>query len=492
MGGPALNPTDAFHKPVQLVNTRLDLREKPEMVDYFKSLIQPDIRQMVRNRDKAGMSAVMEVMHPAVAASILEDLSDHEFWAVLDNATLPNRVEIFEYLALRRQEELVKQLDQRRLSELLEEMSPDDRVDLLARMPPERVEEILRLIAQAERNDIRRLLSYDENTAGAIMTTEYASLPADVTVGDALQRLRQQAPDSETIYYIYILSESRHLKGLVSLRELILAREDTQLSNIMETDVIRMHVGEDRENVAQELARFNFIAMPIVDGDGRLVGIVTHDDAIDVVQEEATEDAYRQSGVEPLRDDYEDAPFLTILWKRGFWLLLLSFVAILTAQVLSLYGSAAGESTELSTTLIILFLPLVMASGGNAGAQSSTLFIRMFALQPADAAVPGTEFQVDRRLILRELMIGLVLGATLGLMDTIVVSLGFGLGPSRSIVVGITVLLIVLIGTSAGTLLPILFRRLGMDPAIMSNPLIAAIVDILGVVLFYEVASAIL
>ncbi len=470
------------------------------MVDYFKSLIQPDIRQMVRDRDKPGMSAVIEVTHPAVTASILEDLHNNEVWAVLDNAALSNRVEIFEYIALRRQEELVRQLDQRRLSELLEEMSPDDRVDLLSRMSGERVEEILRLIAQAERNDIRRLLSYDENTAGAIMTTEYASLPVGVTVGEALQRLRRQAPDSETIYYIYILSDNRRLKGLVSLRELILAREDEQVASIMESDVIRMNVGEDREDVAQELARYNFIAMPIVDDDERLVGIVTHDDAIDVVQEEATEDAYRQSAVEPLRDDYEDAPFLTILWKRGIWLLLLSFVAILTAEMLNLYGSATSgdggraESVpaDLSTKLIILFLPLVMASGGNAGSQSATLFIRMFALQPPDAAVPGTEFRVDRQLILRELMIGLVLGTTLGLMDALAVFVGFGLGFSRSLVVGVTVLLIVLIGTSAGTLLPILFRRLGMDPAIMSNPLIAAIVDVLGVVLFYEVAMAVL
>lgn len=480
------------------------------MVDFFKSLVQPDIRQMVRDRDKAGMSAVIDVIHPAVAASILEDLNDHEVWAVLDNAPLESRVEIFEYIALRRQEELVRQLDQRRLSELLEEMSPDDRVDLLSRMPAERVEELLRLIAQAERNDIRRLLSYDEDTAGAIMTTEYASLPANITVGEALQRLRQQAPDSETIYYIYILSESRRLEGLVSLRELILAREDEQLARIMEADVIRMRVDEDREDVAQELARYNFIAMPIVDNDDRLVGIVTHDDAIDVVQEEATEDAYRQSAVEPLRDDYEDAPFLTILWKRGIWLLALSLVAIMTAGMLGVYEQATSDGgirsgnapPELSSVLIILFLPLVMASGGNAGSQSATLFIRMFALQPADAAVPGTEFHVDRRLVLREMMIGLALGAGLATLDFMVVAAGYriGLWPSggisqdlwRSLVVGVTVLLIVLVGTGAGTLLPILFRRTGMDPAIMSNPLIAAIVDVLGVVLFYEVALAIL
>ncbi len=477
------------------------------MVDYFKSLVQPDIRQMIRERDRAGLKALLDVMHPAVAASILEDMKDQEIWAVLDNADLPRRVEIFEYMSLRRQAELVRSLDQRRLSELLEEMSPDDRVDLLSRMSPQRVEQILRLIAQAERNDIRRLLSYDENTAGAIMTTEYASLPVNITVGEALQRLRQQAPDSETIYYIYILGEDRRLKGLISLRELILAPEDQPLAEIMETDVIRMRVDEDREHVAQELARYNFIAMPIVDEHDRLVGIVTHDDAIDVVQEEATEDAYRQGAVEPLRDDYEDAPISVILWKRGVWLLALSLVALVTAWMLGLYEHATSSGLrdappDLSGTLIILFLPLVMASGGNAGSQSATLFIRMFALQPTDAAVPGTEFRVDRRLILRELLIGLALGTTLGVLDALVVTIGFHLGIwessgtvgdlRRALVVGLTVLSIVVVGTAAGTLLPILFRRLGMDPAIMSNPLIAAIVDVLGVVLFYEVAMTFL
>lgn len=472
------------------------------MVDYFKSLVQPDVRQMARDRDRVGLAAFIKVTHPAVAASILEDLDVQEIWSVLDQGDIHERVEIFEYMALKRQEELVRQLDQRRLSELLEEMSPDDRVDLLSRMPGERVEELLRLIAQAERNDIRRLLSYDENTAGSIMTTEYASLPADITVREALGRLRQQAPDSETIYYIYILNENRRLQGLISLRELILARDETRLTEIMEPDVIRMNVSENRANVAQELARYNFIAMPIVDDDERLVGIVTHDDAIDVVQEEATEDAYRQGAVEPLRDDYEDAPVLTILWKRGIWLLLLSFVAIMTAGVLRLYESATGsggiraaqlpENENIATTLIILFLPLVMASGGNAGSQSATLFIRMFALQPSDTAVPGTEFRVDRRLVLRELMIGLILGSTMAILDAVVVYVGFGMSVYRCLVVSMTVLLIVVVGTAAGTLLPIAFRRLGMDPAIMSNPLIAAIVDVMGVVLFYEVAMAVL
>ena len=223
---------------------------------------------------------------------------------------------------------------------------------------------------------------------------------------------------------------------------------------------------------------------------------MTHDDAIDVAQEEATEDAYRQGAVEPLRDDYEDSPVLTILWKRGIWLLLLSVVALMTAAVAELYSEAVAPGgprahqapAGLTTTLIFLFIPLVMASGGNAGAQSATLFIRMFALQPADAAVPGTEFHVDRQLILRELAIATALGLALAALDFLFVWLWFQLGIQRSLVVALTVFLIVILGTTAGTMLPILFRRIGMDPAIMSNPLIAAIVDVLGVVIFYEVA----
>lgn len=487
------------------------------MPDVYSSLILPDVRLMVQEEDRHGLSEFCRVLHPVVIANILEELEPREVWVILDHTDLRLRVEIFEYISLRRQIELVAKLDKRRLSELLEEMSPDDRVDLLSRMPQDRVEELLPLIAQAERNDIRRLLSYSEHSAGSIMTTEYASLSGDISVQGALQQLRQQAPDSETIYYIYILNSNRRLEGLISLRELILAKPEAVLSDIMQRDVIRMRVDEDREDVAQELARYNFIAMPIVDSEDRLVGIVTHDDAIDVVQEEATEDAHRQGAVEPLQDDYEDTPLTTILWKRGIWLLLLSFVALMTAEVAHRYAKATSrggsrahevagfsqeedgaqarevaatdDTTDLTSSLIFLFIPLVMASGGNAGSQSATLFIRMFALQPADAAVPGTGFSVKRELVYRELWLAAIMGGVLATMDFMYVLLRFDL--ARATAVGVTVFLIVILGTTAGTMLPILFRRLGMDPAIMSTPLIAAIVDVLGVVIFYEVAMVI-
>jgi magnesium transporter len=450
------------------------------MQDAYQSLILPDVQQMLQEEDLAGLAAFCKVVHPAAVAEILEELDDPQIWLILDQAELPLRVEIFEYISLRRQTELVETLDSTRLSNLLEWMSADDRVDLLSEMSEGHREEVLRLIAKAERNDIRKLLSYDEDSAGSIMTTEYASLPANVT--------------SETIYYVYILNEDRRLEGFISLRELILAKPETRLSEIMQRDVIRFRVTEQREVVAQELARYNFIALPIVDENDRLVGIVTHDDALDVVQEEATEDAYLQGAVAPLRDTYEETPLLTILWKRGIWLLFLSIVALMNAHVIDHYrqSTGGGEPVALGlsglTTLILLFLPLVMASGGNAGSQSATLFIRMFALQPTDTK-GSPDDSIDRALILREFLIGLCLGVALASLDFGVAWLWFGRTVNESAAIATTVVAVVILGTSAGTLLPLLLRRLGMDPAIMSNPLIAAMVDVLGVVIFYEIAS---
>lgn len=470
------------------------------MQDAYQNLILPDVRMMLDEGDLQGLAAFCGVVHPAAVAEILEELEDPQIWTVLDHAGDQLRVEIFEYLSLKRQTELVGSLDSSRLSHLLEWMSADDRVDLLSRLPEARREDALRMIAQAERNEIRRLLSYDEDSAGAVMTTQYASLPAGITVQDALSRLRQQAPDSETIYYVYILGEDRHLEGFISLRQLILARPDALLSGIMQREPIRVRATEPRAVAAQLLARYNFIAVPIVDEADRLVGIVTHDDALDVVQEEATEDAYLQSAVAPLEDTYQDTPLPVILWKRGVWLLFLSVVALMNAHVIDHYrlatdggvGPAAAVAPAAGlTSLILLFLPLVMASGGNAGSQSATLFIRMFALQPSDSR-NSRGSGIDLPLVGREFLVGLSLGTALAMMDFTVAWLWFGRTPWESAVIAITVITVVSLGTSAGTLFPLLFRRLGMDPAIMSNPLIAAMIDVLGVVLFYEIGSLLL
>ena len=447
--------------------------------DVYQNLILPDLRQMLAEDDARGLSEFCDVVHPAVAAGLLGQMSSTATWDVLKHASLDRRAEIFEFLSLPEQIDIAATLERAQLTALLEEMSPDDRVDLLSRMSQDRVEDLLPMIAQAERNDIRNLLSYPDDTAGAIMTSEYASLQGHMTVGEALDKLRQQAPDSETIYYVYILDDHRRLIGFVSLRDLILAKIQAPLSDILRKDVISVRADEDQEAAVQELARYDFIAIPVVDQENHLVGIITHDDAMDIVQEEATEDAHRQGAVEPLEDSYLETPLQVLAWKRGVWLMLLAVVALMTAGVIMHYEKQHADNTKLG--FLIGFLPLVLASGGNAGSQSATLVIRTLALG-----------QLNRNAIVpmarRELWLGLCLGLSVSVVGFVAANLVFGYDLNSSFVVALTVLLVVMLGTIAGALLPVVLKKFGLDPALMSNPLIAAIVDVVGVFIYYRVA----
>jgi magnesium transporter len=248
----------------------------------------------------------------------------------------------------------------------------------------------------------------------------------------------------------------------------------------MRRDVISVRVDDDQELVAQELGRYDFIAIPVVDNQNQLVGIVTHDDVLDVVQEEATEDAHLLGAVAPLEDSYLETPLRTLAWKRGIWLMFLAVVALMTAEVLLHFESVSREHVWL-----VLFLPLVLASGGNAGSQSATLIIRALAL--------GEMSQKDNlRLAKREFYVGSMLGIALASIGFIAALVWFGLPMSHAGIVALTVLLVVIMGTISGAMLPLLFRRIGMDPALMSNPLIAALVDVFGVMIYYTVAITVL
>src|SRR5258708_7265698 len=264
----------------------------------FDPLLLPELREMLIENDAAAMREFCEVFHAGVVAENLAALSVADCWRVLSECGWRRRAEIFKFFELPRQLELVAILDKPHLSALLEAMAPDDRVALLKNMDQSQVELLLPLVAQVERDDIRKLLSYPEHSAGSIMTTEYASLRRDVTAKEALVQLRLQAPDRELIYYVYVIDEARKLHGFVSLRKLILAKPNTPVSELMDEDVISVRVDEDQEVVANKIARYDFIAMPVVDAEDRLVGIVTHDDVLDVVQQEATEDVHRLGGMQ--------------------------------------------------------------------------------------------------------------------------------------------------------------------------------------------------
>lgn len=440
----------------------------------YDPLLLPELREMLLENDARAMREFCSVFHAGVIAETLEALSNEEIWRVLSQTDLRRQVEIFEYIPLPRQVELVTCVDKPHLSALLEVMAPDDRVDLIKNMDQVQVELLLPLIAQAERSDIRKLLSYPEHSAGSIMTTEYASLREGMSVRDALTQLRMQAPNRETIYYLYVLDDERHLHGFVSLRKLILARPDTLVSEIMDHDVISVRVDEDQEVVANQMARYDFIAVPVVDDQGRLVGIITHDDVLDVSRQEATEDAHRMAAVAPLGDSYLSIPFATLAWKRGIWLVLLMVAGFGTAAVLSAYDAVTDKYEWL-----VKFLPLVLASGGNTGSQSATLVIRSLALGELDR-------RTQMRILRREGATGLALGISLAVLAFCFAGM-YGPLVDAAVVAG-TVALVVTLGTINGSLLPMILKSLGMDPAIMSNPLIASLSDILGVVIYYNVA----
>ncbi|MFM8705935.1 MAG: magnesium transporter, partial [Planctomycetia bacterium] len=298
-------------------------------------ILIPELRVMLGEHDTAGLREVAKELHPATVAEFSEGLDDPEIWQLLDAIPVERQAEIFPYYPMARQVDLLKAADRAHIGPLLEWMAADNRDDLLRELDPEFVEEILPLVAKAERHDIRMLLSCPDGSAGSLMTTEYASLPANITAGEAIARLRTQAPDSESIYYIYVLDGERKLVGFISLRDLILAKPTALVSDLMARDVISVRVDAPSETAVDTLARFDFLAIPVVDDSNRLVGIVTHDDVLDAVREEATEDAQMSGAVAPLGESYLETALVSMTRKRVVWLAILFATAAVTAMVLA-------------------------------------------------------------------------------------------------------------------------------------------------------------
>jgi len=439
-------------------------------------ILLPELRLMLADGDTTGLREVAEELHPATVAEFSEGLDEADIWRLIDTVTVERQAEIFPYYPLPRQVELVKAADRAHLGPLLEWMAADNRDDLLRELDPEFVEEILPLVAKAERHDIRMLLSCPEGSAGSLMTTEYASLPADITAGEAIARLRMQAPDSESIYYIYVLDAERHLVGFVSLRDLILAKPTALVADLMQRDVIAVRVDEPQEKVVDLLARFDFIAIPVVDDHARLVGIITHDDVLDAVRQEATDEAQMSAAITPLGEGYLDAAITSMTWKRGVWLAILFATAAVTAMVLSTWKSPH--------VWLVAFIPLVIASGGNSGNQSATLVIT--ALSTGDCKLSDW-----RRILRREFALGLLLGMILAVPGYLL-ALAYAPTPAQAVVIPATIVSVVLIGSLVGSVLPLIFRSIGLDPALMSNPFVSAIVDVVGLVIYMGLALVLL
>jgi magnesium transporter len=525
-------------------------------------LFGPEVREMLQENDAVGMKTFCETLHPlTVAEALAGEFTIEEVWRFLQNTSIRHQAAIFEYFPIDWQVKMVEGTGRQHMAQLIEKMSHDDRVDLLRRLMPRVAEELLRLVDEANRRDIATLVKYEENTAGALMTTDYAWLPANITVAEALDRLRLQAPDRETIYYVYVLDDQRRLLGVVSLRDLILAGRHAQIRDVMEHEVVAVRVSDDREHAAKELARYNLLAIPVVDAENRLVGIVTHDDIIDVVVQEATEDVHRLGAVGPIGENYLEANFATVWRKRAAWLACLFVAELFTFTAMAYFEDAIAQLVVLS-----LFIPLCLSTGGNSGSQAATLITRALAL--GQVTLPNWW-----RVLRHELLMGLALGVTLGTIgfvrgamtpeatrsdtkklehpcrfrlppgeDLVQIRPGTWQLPKDSVhlveteitrparltvpdgeeelhstrdgsqrvynfpkgtlirheavsrfslawVIAVAVTCICLWGTLIGSMLPLVFKSMGVDPGIASSPFVATFVDVTGIVIYFSIAS---
>lgn len=432
---------------------------------------------MLAENNEQELREFCTALHPARTAEFMEGLSTDEIWRVLQFAEPAVRDEIFSFFPEDKQIEILQTQNRREVAGLLAEMAADDRVDLLHEVDESIVQELLPLMPADERRDILRLRAYPEGSAGAVMTTDFGKLSEHLTVREAFTELGRQVENLETMYYLYIVDDTDHLRGVVTARQLVGAMQhpETRLSELMETDVAAVDVLDDQEAVAAKVAHYDLLAIPVVDDEHRILGIITHDDVIDVLREEAIEDAHLIAGVAPLEESYMRTSIMTLSWKRGMWLTILFVTALSTAFALRHHEKYIADYTWL-----VLFIPLVISCGGNSGNQSATLVITALATGDVD-------LRDWFRILRREAIMGVLLGgflSTFGFVAALIVTHDWFLG----VVVAITLVLVVMYGTMVGAMLPLFFKRIGLDPALMSNPFVAGIVDISGILIYMNVA----
>ena len=415
-------------------------------------------------------------LHSADLADVLEQLEPSLAWRLLER--LPERAEVFTFFEPDQQVRIAREFPRATLANLVSEMPADERTDLFKRFDQNQRDMLLPALAHAEREDIRKLSEYVEGTAGALMTSDYATLKKDMTVAQAMAYLRDEAPDAETIYQAYIVSDKRKLLGEVSLRDLILADLNKSIQDLMISDVVHALVTDDQEDIAKKIARYDLLALPITDERGVLVGIVTYDDAMDVVSEEATDDIHKSAGVSTIVGNLKDASIALLYRKRIFWLLLLVF-----GNLFSGAGIAHYEDIIAANIVLVFFLPVLVDSGGNAGSQSATLMVR--ALATGEVVMRDWLY-----LIGREAIVALTLGCTMAVAVSL---LGYIRGDSTiALVLALSMVSIVMIGCMIGMSLPFVLSKFNLDPASASAPLITSVCDATGVVIYLFIASRLL
>lgn len=441
------------------------------------------LQAAIAQDDRAAIPGLVAELNSAdladvIGASIGESDEPEKGIMVLQTMGLEQRADTFGYLPMALQQAIAERLSPGDLAELVTAMSADERADLFNVLDDNIRYLLFKRLAREEREDLRRLASYEEGTAGAIMTSDYAVVQSGMTVGQALESLRRTAPDKETIYQAFVVDQDHRLLGALSLRQLIVATPNLRVDDLMAREVVSATTDTAQEEIAKQISRYDLLALPIVNGSEKLVGIVTYDDAMDVAEAEATEDMHKGATVGKLDTSLREASPYALYRSRVHWLVILVFANIFTGA-----GIAYFEDTIAAHIALLFFMPLLVASAGNAGAQSATLMVRGIAT----GDVTGSDWA---RLFVKDIMVASALGLT---MAAAVLFVGFfRAGIDIAIVVALTMIIVVLVGSLIGMGLPFILNKLNFDPATASTPLITTIADVSGVMIYFGIATAML
>ncbi len=421
-------------------------------------------------------------VHPEDVADLIRNVDTDRGAELLARLPAEYAAQVFERLEQDRQEDLAKLIGIEPLAALTLEMSSDDRVDFLSLVPPAMGQSLRRRIKQEDPEvleDVEELTQWPETSAGGLMTTDYISISARLTIRDAIDAVRRQADEAEAIDALFVKAPDQKLAGVLSMRRILLSEPSEKIDAVMNHNVISVPPLMDQEEVARKLAKYDLNVMPVVNERGRILGVITADDVLDVLTDEQSEDVQKMGAIEPLRDDYFSTSFHVLLRKRAPWLCVLFVGGLLTTHTLQAYQGALAAMTELS-----FYLPLLISAGGNSGAQSSTLMIRGLAVgnvRTADWA----------RVLRRESFQGIILGAMLAAVG-VARALLEGDSPAFALLIGITVVCIVMLGCVAGAMTPLALHRAKVDPATSSTPFISTMVDVLGIIIYLSLAQILL
>jgi magnesium transporter len=451
-------------------------------------ILLPEIRGLIDARDFGALREIFREWPPADVAEVILDLAEDE--QVIIFRLLPNALaaDVFEYLDVEAQQQLLRAMAHEQVVAILNEMSPDDRTALLEEMPSAAARQLIKLLTPDERRIAQALLGYPEDSVGRLMTPDFVAVHDDWTVKEVLDHVREFGRDSETLNVIYVVDERGKLIDDLRMREFLLRPFEAKVSDFRDRAFIALKVNDSQEEALNAFRRYDRVALPVVDSNGVLVGIVTSDDMLDVAEEEATEDIQKLGGMEALDEPYTTIPLMRMVKKRATWLIILFLGEMLTATAMQGYN---GEIEK--AAILAMFLPLIISSGGNSGSQATTLVIRAMALGELRL---GDWFRVVRKELLSGLSLGLILG-TIGFFR---ISLWqylhiFDYGKYHWLVaftVGVALVGVVLWGTISGAMLPFLLRRCRLDPATSSAPFVATLVDVTGLIIYFNVALFIL